>query len=127
MQKYNSLEYTKNDTLVAKGIAVILLLIHHLFYSKDYGFSSFLLSRTDWVNLAKISKICVAMFLILSGYGLTKSFEKHQTSSFSFVKQHLLKLYTGFWTIFALSLLPLCCSYNGVTFKGVYQGGGDNL
>ena len=117
------MNFTRNDTFVAKGVAVILLLIHHLFYTTDYDFSSFLIGRSDWVNLAKIGKVCVAMFLILSGYGLAKSFEKYQTSSFSFVKQHLLKLYAGFWMIFALSLIPLCFSYKGKTFEGVWGGG----
>ena len=117
------MNYSKNDTMIAKGFAAILLLIHHLFYTTDYAFSSFLFSREGWVNLAKISKVCVAMFLILSGYGLAKSFEKHQLSSFSFVKRHLLKVYTGFWMIFALSLIPLCFAYKGKTFGSTWGGG----
>lgn len=117
------MNYSKNDTMIAKGFAAILLLIHHLFYTTDYAFSSFLFSREGWVNLAKISKVCVAMFLILSGYGLAKSFEKHQLSSFSFVKRHLLKVYTGFWMIFALSLIPLCFAYKGKTFGSTWVDG----
>ena len=114
--------FTKNDTLVAKGAAVILLLIHHLFYSVDYNFSSFLMSKEGWVDLAKIGKVCVAMFLILSGYGLSKSFEKYEKSSYSFVQKHLLKLYTGFWIIFALSLIPLFFNCFGHSLKSVWGG-----
>lgn len=28
-------EFTKNDTLIAKGIAIILMYLHHLFYFDD--------------------------------------------------------------------------------------------
>lgn len=116
------MSFTKKDTFAAKGIATVLLLIHHLFYTADYSFSDFFIGKSGYVNLAKISKICVAMFLILSGYGLAKSFEKHTASSFSFVKQHLLKLYIGFWTIFAISLIPLFFSYKNATFNSVFGG-----
>lgn len=34
--------FTKNDTLMTKGVATILLLIHHLFYFKSYDFAAFL-------------------------------------------------------------------------------------
>ena len=101
--------FTKNDTLVAKGIAVILLLIHHLFYSKDYGFSSFLLSRTDWVNLAKISKICVAMFLILSGYGLAASYRKKMPKALSFYGHSFSRLYGEFLPVSVLFFLISLC------------------
>ena len=57
---------TAEDSKVAKGGAVLLLLWHHLFYMHpEYGWF------VHWT--ACYAKICVAMFLILSGYGLANS------------------------------------------------------
>ena len=50
------MHFTRNDTIVAKGVAVILLLIHHLFYTTDYAFSSFLFSREGFVNSVTIRR-----------------------------------------------------------------------
>jgi hypothetical protein len=51
-----------NSTNACKGVALILLLWHHLFYQNpEYGLFVF--------KFATLSKVCVAIFVILSGYG----------------------------------------------------------
>ena len=104
--------FTKDDTSVAKGIAVILLLIHHLFYTTDYDFSSFLLSRENWVDLAKIGKVCVAMFLILSGYGLAASYRIKRPKTISFWKHSFSRLYGEFLPVSILFFLISLCLNN---------------
>ena len=57
------------DSFLIKGIAIFLMLWHHLFYTHaEYGY----LVQTT----AILGKVCVAMFLFVSAYGLTIQFEK---------------------------------------------------
>lgn len=59
------MELTKQDTIAIKGIAILLMLWHHLFLSTvEYGVCA--------NSFSSIAKLCVALFLFVSGYGLTK-------------------------------------------------------
>lgn len=65
----NSFGLTLHDTSILKGIAICAMLLHHLFYENpEYG-------RFVW-HLALLGKVCVAIFLLLSGYGLTIQMNK---------------------------------------------------
>ncbi|GAA6325630.1 hypothetical protein F350042L8_27280 [Fusobacterium ulcerans] len=90
------MEISKEDTLILKGISILMLLFHHMFYDSENKII-FLIAR----NL----KICVAMFLVLSGYGLTKSYIKNQNSLIKFIGKKLFKLLTTYWFIFVFSIL----------------------
>ena len=119
--------FTKNDTLVAKGVATILLLVHHLFYTTNNDFSAFIMSKEGWVDLAKIGKICVAMFLILSGYGLSISWKNKGYTLIEFYKHTYSKLYKGFLPISLLSLIPVIFHCSGLSFSSIWAsstGGG---
>ena len=69
-------------TNIPKGVALLLLLWHHLFYNSPQYYNSF---TSLYVfhgvpiecQIARFCKVCVAIFLVLSGYGLTKSFSKY--------------------------------------------------
>ena len=82
-----------------------MLLCHHFFMGV-------LPAPIDWANnsiwqiLATLSKVCVAIFVILSGYGLNESYKRWVESDFAFVKNHLFKLMKQFWFIF-LIFVPL--------------------
>ena len=72
--------FDKRQTNIAKGVAVLLLLWHHLFYNnpKSYGkFISVLNINKVPVEsvIADLCKVCVAVFLLLSGYGLYRSYQ----------------------------------------------------
>ena len=101
----NEKKFTVNDTNFIKGIAVLMLLFHHLF-------AGTLLPPIVWdatskfTILATLSKVCVSLFLFLSGYGMTASYEKNTKTNFSFVFSHLKKLMAGFWVIY-LMFVPL--------------------
>lgn len=61
------MELSKSDTAGIKGIAILFMLWHHLFLSSmEYG--------TLTYSLAVVFKVCVALFLFVSGYGLTKKY-----------------------------------------------------
>lgn len=73
--------FGKKDTLTVKGIAIILMYIHHLFYTLDYfsgrEIKTLFLSQETLVNFSVgFGKVCVAIFVFLTAYGLTRSFER---------------------------------------------------
>jgi len=83
------------DTDACKGVALLLLLWHHLFYlHSEYGF----LVRVT--SLA--AKVCVAIFVFLSGYGLAASVSARKGGLLSFYKDRLSRLYLNYWLIAAL-------------------------
>ena len=74
LMEKNSFSLSLHDTSVLKGIAICAMLCHHLFYqSPESGY-------VVW-HLAMLGKVCVAIFLLLSGYGLTIQMKKLVTNS----------------------------------------------
>lgn len=114
--------FTLLDTFCAKGIATLFLLWHHLFFSIDYNFSS-ILKKEFIVQTATLSKICVAMFVFLSGLGLTASYNKKNPPISQFYKHVFIKWYLSYWCIFILALIPLFLEISG---NGAY-GKIDNI
>ncbi len=102
---------TVEDSKVAKGGAVLLLLWFHLFYMhQEYG------RFVYWT--AHHAYICVTMFLILSGYGLAKIFKPEQCV-FRFYYKRLSKLYSTYWFIFIVCV-PISMIFFGVTVKAAF-------
>lgn len=121
--------FDKRQTNIAKGVAVLLLLWHHLFYNdpKNYGkFISVLNINNVPIEclIAILCKICVAIFVFLSGYGLFRSYEKYVLQYYRkqnikhdliFIKNHLIKLMSGFWFIYVLFVsLGFCFGRNPI-------------
>lgn len=105
--------FTKKHTEIAKGIAILLMVYHHLFviperiggnYVSLLRFGSFDLEN----KIAVFAKLCVAIFLFLSGIGLYCSLEK-ETSLLAMYRKTLKKLLRfmiNYWII-ALLALPV--------------------
>lgn len=70
-------KFTKDCSNIAKGVAIILLFFHHLFYEEkdlvEQGVKTFLLNRQQLLALAGFGKICVGIFVIITSYGIAKS------------------------------------------------------
>lgn len=90
--------FTKRQTNIIKGIAIVLLLIHHSW--------SPLKTETMPVygeairNMTSIGKLSVAVFSLLSGYGMYFSATGKKAETMSVWKNilsHVLKIYTVFW------------------------------
>lgn len=68
--------FGKQDTLLMKGLAILLMLFYHLFESKDLidrmGVNYDPLSENTLLLLSGYGNICVAIFALLSAYGITK-------------------------------------------------------
>lgn len=97
--------FSIQDTYIIKGIAILCLLWHHLF-------AGVLIPPIIWDTTSKItilatmSKVCVSIFLFLSGYGLSASYTNRKTNKISFIFRHLKKLMFSFWVIYVL-FVPL--------------------
>ena len=103
--KKNESFFTNQYTNISKGIALLLLLFHYLGLNPELH----LFSTSGIANvIAEQCKVCVAIFLILSGYGLNASFNKkmkEKSYCFGIIKfslKNLLKLMFNFWIIFGI-------------------------
>lgn len=101
---HHSFLLTLHDTAILKGIAICAMLVHHLFYENpEYG-------AVVW-HCALLGKVCVAIFLFLSGFGLTFQFGKmpiHGLNANSggqiirFLLRRYVKFYLNYWVIFLI-------------------------
>lgn len=67
---------SKRDSNILKGLAVILMLIHHLEFANVQDVPVMIgnpFAKELWTFLTVVGKICVAMFVFVTGYGTTKS------------------------------------------------------
>ena len=73
---------TKKQTNVFKGVAIILMFVHHLFGDagvlKDMNVHPFV-PQNILLMIASAGKVCVAIFVFASAYGITKQQEKSGT------------------------------------------------
>ncbi len=106
--------FSIRQTNIIKGIACILLLNHHLFYSENAQTrytSLFTFNGTPIEQkLAVMSRVCVTIFILLSGYGINESFNKVLKKSqekpirtiFRSTVRFLWKLWSGFAVVYIL-------------------------
>lgn len=96
---------TISDTNVLKGIALLLLLAHHLFYVDNGLYSECHIAGFPLVcSIGQYSKVCVALFVFLSGYGLMAKEQANggMGSVWQFYRHRFSKLYTGYWYVWAV-------------------------
>lgn len=99
MDKSEKLVFRGANTQIAKGVAVLLLLWHHLRFGDlvaspvPSGFG---------VLVAFYGKVCVAIFLVLSGYGLWMSYNKKRPDYTSFLKSKIPNLMMPYWISFVI-------------------------
>ena len=95
-----SYQMSKENTNVVKGIAILMMLCHHLFLD-DTKFSE------ELCSIASFSKVCVAVFIFLSGYGMGIQWpEKDYRKKVRYIFRRFFKFYLNYWTIF-LWVIPL--------------------
>lgn len=95
---------TLYDSSVLKGIAILLMLCHHLFYTQDGSFWDVQIYGHGLINtFAHMCKVCVAIFVFISGYGLMekyKDIEKIELKSFFW--NRFIKLMLNYWFVWLL-------------------------
>lgn len=107
--------FTKRQTNIIKGIAIVLLLIHHSWSPLKtetmpvYGESIRVMTS--------IGKLSVAVFAMLSGYGMYFSATGKKAETVSVWKNilsHVLKIYTVFWLTAGILVLMVSASGGGL-------------
>lgn len=104
------MQFSKQDTALVKGVAILMMLFHHCFESSyryaGYELNFFPFTESQTVEIASFFKICVALFVFLSGYGITKSLENTPRDGYAKqVCRRSFSLMSGFWFIFVLCII----------------------
>lgn len=93
------------DTQNLKGIALLILLAHHLFFNKIGLYDDVYIAGHGVVNQIGIwSKVCVAIFVLLSGFGLVVS-ERNRDNPFEikrFYTRRFTKLMINYWVVWVI-------------------------
>lgn len=113
-----------NDTQVLKGVALLLLLCHHCWYTGEGFDDVFVFGKPVFQQMGVFCKLCVSLFVFLSGYGLTIGAMKNNGVGklMTFYKKRYFKLMINYWVIWLL-FVPLGVFFLGRSFPDVY---GDN-
>ncbi len=109
-------EFSKNNAAALKGIAIIMMLLHHLFRSedlfKDYEISFYPFKEIFIIDMSNFFKICVSIFVFITGIGLSKSLENLSRKNglgkkqvFGWTTDRIIKTLSGYWVIVILSFV----------------------
>lgn len=113
------------ESQIIKGFAICAMLVHHLFWEHpEYGVAPY--------QIALAGKVCVALFVFLSGYGMAiqfvqihsvTNFEKNQ-NTLRFICKRLVKFYMNYWVVFLISV-PLGVLVFGRPLEAAYGNQND--
>ena len=124
-------EFTRFHSNICKGLAILMLLFHHLFndypeyegHVVDYS----PLTGDQVTSIALLCKLCVAVFVFITGYGLASTFRARyegQTPSAGELGRFSITrwwdLMARFWPVFVLALV---CGPLGRSALDVYGPG----
>lgn len=121
-------KFSKKESEFCKGIGILMMIFHHLFYKAEnyqeyvITFSPFTEERINFFAL--LCKVCVAIFVFISGYGIAASYRKEFSTHApnagkitDFIKKRIMKLYSLYWFVFVLTVL---CQPLGRTISEAY-------
>ena len=113
--------FTKENTKQIKGIAILLMLAHHLLAFPGhvpYGVTiqtSFYLSGMELTELiGGFGKICVSIYMFMGGYGLYKRYVSCIANNVECNRfgSDVVKLYKAYWKVF-LIFVPIAFLFFG--------------
>lgn len=109
------------DTNALKGIALCMLLVHHLFYIQNGMYNDVYFKGVGIVQAFAVAcKACVPLFVFLSGYGLMAVCEgKDEINWIKFFKRRFKKLFYNYWLIWII-FVPLGVIFFDQGFDKVY-------
>lgn len=123
--------FDKKQTLKTKGVAILMLVFHHLFYSEQRiaaaGIVFNFMAKETVMSIAVGMRLCVWIFAFLSAYVLTIQYSKlgQTPSSYDvvcFVRKRWLSLMRPYWIVFWVVFAGFCLSG-----KNAVELFGDNL
>lgn len=107
-----SSEITIEKTEHLKGIALLLLMFHHLFGVEYLEGWRAIVPGTEGMDyvIGASGKICIAMFLFCSGYGIYKSYISKETPKKHYILQRLIKTLIPYWIVMVIAIIYLVCA-----------------
>lgn len=112
------MNFSERDTKVVKGIAIILMIYHHLFtfperIPEEMSFISLFNFDGNTISfwMGSFGKLCVMLFIFLGGYGTYMSNQKTKEGENTFIANKLKKLYFAYWKVFII-FIPICMLLN---------------
>ena len=114
----------KDTSLELKGVAILLMLLLHLFNTQERvaectTYVQFWNGKPLVYALSRVAGFCVPIYLFVSGYGHAISFRQGRLN-IRHCLQRVFKLYVNFWIIFFL-FIPIACWVK----PEAYPGGAD--
>lgn len=100
----NGITLEKSEHL--KGIAIILLMWHHLFgvgYIDDW----LSLNRNADIMLGVAGRICLGIFLFCSGFGLYKSYISRKSVSKTYLLKRISSVCIPYWMVMIIAIICL--------------------
>ena len=105
------MELTKNQIKMTKGVAILFMLLLHLFCTKSYEglyIPLIFIGDTPLVYyLALFGDCCVAIYCFCSGYGLLISYKNNKENYIKNNLMRIFKLYINFWIILLIFVVIL--------------------
>ena len=100
-----STDITSEKTAHLKGIALLLLMWHHLFGVEYLSGWTAIIPGTEGASyvIGASGKICLAMFLFCSGYGLYKSYICKEKTAKTYILQRLAKTLIPYWIVMLIA------------------------
>jgi len=104
------MEFTKKQTSIAKGVAICLMFVHHLFNYPEFSdrfwpgnsYTPLIYFFNSEAYLARFGNICVSIFLFLSGYGLFLGWAGSQQSPIRYSVNKIKDFYLTYWMYFLI-------------------------
>ena len=105
------MELTKNQIKMTKGVAILFMLLLHLFCTKTYEglyIPLIFIGDTPLIYyLALFGDCCVAIYCFCSGYGLLISYKNNKENYIKNNLMRIFKLYINFWIILFIFVVIL--------------------
>ena len=100
-----------------KGIAILAMLFHHMYGAPPPEVEPYT-GILAWIGV--LGKVCVAMFLFCSGYGLAAQYKPLSIKDdIKFILRRLTKFYLNYWVIFII-FVPVTYFVFGRTLTDAY-------
>ncbi len=99
--------YGKNESIIISGIALIMMLIHHLLPEFVYLFKEssipFVTDGRHDMSIARLCKLCVAFFAFKNGYAIWLS--RSNSYDVKFLARKIFNLLLAYWLVYGIFIL----------------------
>lgn len=103
--------FDREKSLMLKGIAICMLLLHHSFgvsgYYRGYTVSFYPFAESQVLNFSIALKICVSIYAFISGYGLYLSYDRYsgKGTATRWCAKRYIRTFSAFWFIWVLTAI----------------------